>query len=319
MDPIASHPRASTRPATAVAITLICFASSGATCVRPWVANQPPPPQVLAAGATVDEIITAVHANTTRISSVLTDDATISIAGVSPMGTPPLVGRIAIQPARRLRLTAGTRFLGTEVDLGSNDELFWLWVKRNDPPAVYFARHDQFPYSPAAQQLGIEPSWLIQALGMTTFDINEIHNGPTTRPDGSLEIRSTWQSPRGQMTRLSVIDGATALVKEQHMFDANGTLIGSAIARSHRYFPEHQASLPQVIEIQWPANRLTLTVNMGHVLLNQSSVGMETLFQMPTFGGEERIDLAGHGPRPPGVSPPTSPAGPLSRRNRPRT
>ena len=34
-----------------------------------------------------------------------------------------------------------TALTGPEVDLGSNDELFWFWVRRNEPPAVYFARH----------------------------------------------------------------------------------------------------------------------------------------------------------------------------------
>ena len=39
---------------------------------------------------------------------------------------------------------------GPEVDLGSNDQFFWFWIKRSQPPAVYFCRHDQFPTSQGA-------------------------------------------------------------------------------------------------------------------------------------------------------------------------
>ena len=44
---------------------------------------------------------------------------------------------------RRVRLQAETSATGPEVDLGSNEEVFWFWVNRNEPPAVYFDRHSQ--------------------------------------------------------------------------------------------------------------------------------------------------------------------------------
>ena len=280
------------RASMAAATALALFAGSGATCVRPWVARTPPPPAVLQPGATIDEVITAVHANTARITSLQSDDATIQVGGVSPVGTPPLTGRIALQPTRSIRLTAGTRLLGKEVDLGSNDQMFWLWVKRGQPPAVYFADHERFRSSAAAAQLGIEPSWLIQAIGLTSFGIHETHDGPTPREDGLLQIRSTWETPLGPRSRLTILDGRTAAVMEQHVYDASGGRLGSAIVKAHRYYPQHQVTLPQVVEIDWPASQLTLTVNLGNVRINQTSAATGSLFQMPAFPNEQKIDLA---------------------------
>ena len=42
---------------------------------------------------------------------------------------------IAFQRPRSFRLV-GAKFIGPEVDLGSNDELLWFWVKRAQPPAL---------------------------------------------------------------------------------------------------------------------------------------------------------------------------------------
>ena len=68
-----------------------------------------------------------------------------------------------IQRPRCFRLRADG--IGPEVDLGSNDQLFWFWIKRSQPPAIYFCRHDQFATSRARQMIPIHPNWLIEALG----------------------------------------------------------------------------------------------------------------------------------------------------------
>ena len=62
-----------------------------------------------------------------------------------------LSGNIAAERPGRFRLTAGTAVTGQEIDLGSNDELFWMWVRRNQPPAVYFCRHDNLRTATSAR------------------------------------------------------------------------------------------------------------------------------------------------------------------------
>ncbi len=53
------------------------------------------------------------------------------------------------------------------LDVGSNSELFWFWVREAPTRAVLFSRHDQFAQSAAAQILPIEPTWLPEALGLS--------------------------------------------------------------------------------------------------------------------------------------------------------
>ena len=134
-------------PSFLILLCLVC--TSGATCQRPlmtnpFVAQGPAAPQVLQPGASRDQIVAAVKQNSARVQSLSVSNASITIPDM--MGLPILNGNIAAERPGRFRLKAGS-IAGPELDLGSNDELFWLWVRRNQPPAVYFCRHSQFANS----------------------------------------------------------------------------------------------------------------------------------------------------------------------------
>ena len=58
---------------------------------------------------------------------------------------------------------------------------------------------------------------------------------------------------------MTVIDARRAWVVEQHIYDQSGTtLLASAVAESHRYYPVEQVSLPDRVSIRLPtANMAT--------------------------------------------------------------
>jgi hypothetical protein len=214
----------------------VLLSASGATCQRqmmtnPFAAPGPSAPQVLMEGANRDQIIAAVNQNSSRIQSLTVTGCTITIPDV--MGLPLLNGNIAAERPGRFRLTAGTAVTGQEMDLGSNDELFWLWVRRNQPPAVYFCRHAQFANSAIRQFMPVEPSWLLAALGMVDIDPASVFEGPLPSPRGAgtVELRSHLPSANGMLQRVTVIDARRAWVLEQHIYDQAGTtLLASAVA-----------------------------------------------------------------------------------------
>ena len=86
---------------------------------------------------------------------------------------------------KRFRLRAETGITGPELDLGSNDEVYWMWVKRADRPAVYWGRHDQFYQSAARDLLPVPPDWLIEALGVVQLDPTGQHEGPFQNRPGA--------------------------------------------------------------------------------------------------------------------------------------
>lgn len=265
--------------------------ASSAACTHsyrnPFAPSGPPAPEVLVTGMSLDQVISAVNLNASRIQSYRTTNASITIPGVP--GIPRLSGNIALERPRRLRLTANS-LLGDEVDLGSNDQLFWFWVRRNEPPALYFARHDQYAGSAAQRMLPIEPDWLMDALGLAMFEPGDVHDGPRLLGDGTLEITSVLHRPTGQKTKRTIIDARRAWVLQQHIYDAQGALLASAIQKDHRYYPESQVSLPERIEIEMPATQLRLAIDVGSVQLNVPATQPE-LWQLPAIAGFPRVDL----------------------------
>src|SRR6476646_1481124 len=92
-----------------------------------------PPPIAFSALPSPTEAVAAVNANTQRVQSLQAQGATISIPGAPSIGA-----EIEVLRPRKLRLRAKTQLTGSELDLGSNDELFWLWAARMPEPSVFY-------------------------------------------------------------------------------------------------------------------------------------------------------------------------------------
>lgn len=268
------------------------FCTSGASCTRtmrsPFAAWQPPAPQVLMTGSSLDQVIAAVNANAARIQSIQTNNASIAVPGMP--GIPLLGGKIAAQRPGRFHLVAGTALTGDEVDMGSNDQQFWFWVKRNEPPALFYSRHDQFAGSAAQRMMPIEPQWLLDAIGFAEFRPGDAHTGPTALGSGRVEIQSVMQTRTGRLTKRTVVDATRALVLEQHVYDQQGTLVASAVAKTHKYYDKLNINLPDDVEIRIPASELSLSISMGTVEINTLGENPQ-LWAMPSKPGVPLVDL----------------------------
>lgn len=276
----------------AVLMLALLFTTTGASCTRtmrsPFTAWQPPAPQVLMTGSSLEQVTSAVNANAARLQSIQTNNASINVPGMP--GVPLLGGKIAAQRPGRFHLVASTALTGDEVDMGSNDDLFWFWVKRNDPPALFYARHDQFAGSAAQQMMPIEPQWLLDAMGFAEFRPGDAHDGPLPLSNGKVEIKTVMQTRTGQLTKRTVVDATRAWVLEQHLYDAQGQLVASAVSKSHRYYPQANVSLPQEVEIRIPASELALSIDMGTVEINTLGDNPQ-LWAMPSKPGVPLTDL----------------------------
>jgi hypothetical protein len=285
--------------AAACAAALLCSASCARSLRNPFSSAGPPAPEILVAGSSLPQIMAAVNQNAQKIVSYQTNNATITIPGA--LGIPSLKGYIAAMRPGRVRLQASTSLTGPEVDMGANEELFWFWVKRNEPPAVYFAKHSQAAGSAAQQLMPIEPQWLLDAMGLAEFKPTDRHDGPLPgRDKNTVEITSIVQSQNGPLTKRTVVNSRNAQVLEQHLYDGSGKLLASAVARSHRYYPETGVSLPQEIEIRIPPAELAMTIDVGTVELNRL-VDNPAMWALPVIPGSPPVDL--------GVMPPSMAGG----------
>lgn len=282
------------RPLLALLLALALVCGGGAQCVP---RRGPTAPRLLPEGPSLAQVIDVVNANTGRVASYSTNNARLSVPGV-----PSLPTDIALQRPRRFRLRAGTALTGPEVDLGSNDELFWVWVRRNDPPAVYTCRHDQYLQSAARQVIPIDPEWLIDALGLTRFDPMHQHTGPHPGRDGRIEIHTTMPSPEGNVVKVTVVDATRGFVVEQHIYNSRGEVLASSKASEHRYDPATQVTLPTHIELQIPRAQLFLTLDVGSYQLNTLAGANPELWAKPVYPGFPDVNLC-HLPAPAASAP----------------
>ncbi|HEY1600865.1 MAG TPA: hypothetical protein VGG64_14755 [Pirellulales bacterium] len=267
------------RTVLALGTLLLMVCASGANCPHFLTAYSPVMPRVLPATPTLADVISAVNTNSGRVQSLYTTDAEIHVPGM-----PKTRANIALDRPRRFRLRADTMLTGPEVDLGSNDELFWFWVRRSPEPAIFYCRHEQFASSAARQVLPVEPDWLIEVLGMATIDPAGEHTGPLPVGQGRLRVETRLPRPEGDLRRIMVIDDSRGLILEQHLYDPAGMLLASATLSNHRRDPLANVVLPRTVKIVWPSTKFEMTIELNNVAVNQLSGDPQQLWAMPTYG-----------------------------------
>lgn len=293
--PPGASKRSDARQPNAVGVALMmCLAilASGCRTVRSpglWGPEPVAGPAVLQPGATAAEVVAAVNRNTLKVRSYSAPNATFAATDKPLM--PALRGSLVVERPRRFRLRAGTAFTGSEVDVGSNDELFWLWAKQNEPPGVYFSRHADHGVGAARRVLPVDAAWLVDALGLVTLDPAAVYAGPTVRPDGRLELSQAATGPAGPITRVTVVDPVAAQVVEQHVLGPGAQTLASAAAEDFRFDQATGVWLPRRITITAPSAGLGLRVNTGIVSVNGPIYNAADHWSMPVISGFPAIDL----------------------------
>lgn len=292
-----------------LAVSLALVVLSGASCPQMVRQYSQPLPRALPQAPTLQQVIDVVNDNSSRVQSLYCTHGTVSTPGF-----PALRLSLAYERPRNLRIRAETAITGPEVDLGSNSEQFWFWMRRMQPPVVYFCRHDRYATSAARQVVPVEPDWIISALGVVTFDPAWQHSGPFPVGAGRIEIRSV--QPPGTspepMTKITVVDESRGIVLEQHLYNANGQLLGTAKMSKHQRDLAANVTMPRKIEIIWPSTQFELTLEMTDLQVNRLQPNPQ-LFARPAYPGYKEVDLAEMTP-PPAMPPPASASGPGSLR-----
>ena len=244
------------------------------------------PPQIFQAQPTREELIAKINDNANRVNT-LQSSGSLSIPKLPSLST-----EVAFERPRNLRFKAGTRLLGPELDLGSNNELFWFWANQDPSKALYFARHEQFATSRARQVIPVEPSWLKEAIGLMELDPNGPIEGPIPAGD-KMQLRVRQQTGAGEVTKILVIDAKKGVVVEQQLYDPRGQLLGSAKASEHEFHQLDGVTLPHKIDIEVPQAHLQFQLVLDQHVINRPISGGNT-FELPTaqLSSARPIDIA---------------------------
>jgi hypothetical protein len=148
-----------------------------------------------------------------------------------------------------------------EVDLGSNEEEFWFWVKRADDK-LYHCSYRDFQQGGVRLPFPFQPEWIAEALGMghygnpTEYAIQRV--GP--RQD-KIELTQTVTSPQGKPVKKVMVCNynkvrpPTPQVLEHRLQDAQGKVICSATVQQVGYDPAADVTYPKVVVLSCPGDK----------------------------------------------------------------
>ena len=251
----------------------------------------PQAPVLLSNQPTADEMALAIANQSNRVNQL---QAQIRI---SVQDMPGLSGQMKFERARRLRIQAKMLGIGGPgIDVGSNDEAFWIWLQTNLPgtgPSFVHARHDDFARTLAQQRVPLQPEWIADALGLVSIPSEAVLEGPFARPDRSWELRYRYDSLAGPLTRVLIVEPGTARVTQQFWYDGNSRLMAQSRASDFEYLDPPGVSMPRRIQLtiapQTP-EQMTLTLQLSGINVNLPP-GSDALWEMPRPEGIPTVDL----------------------------
>lgn len=144
-----------------------------------------------------------------------------------------LKGSLHYKKPRDFRMTIDSR-LARELDMGSNEEQFWFWVKRMDDPGLYYADYQNMYKTNL--KTPFNPLWIMQSLG-----IDELESDKCVMHGDKLALVSDCVSTSGQfIQKVILIDPIFARVIGHYIYDVTGKLIVSSEITDfyNIYFPK---------------------------------------------------------------------------------
>ncbi len=270
----------------------ILFVSGGATCARRAAPIYPPPPVVFDQTPTLDQVVSVVN-RTANVTQLSTNSASVEMLSMPSL--PRLSANMSLERNRNLRLRASIPILlGMGLDMGSNDDSFWFEVPEGMSKTLYYAKHAEYQRSLDRAILPVDPTWIMDALGLVQIDPTSVVAGPTLLSDGKLQVRTSVPSSSGMYQRDLLIERSAGYVTDQYLYDPSGRLVAQSRASDHRYYSAQQCALPHRVDLNLvPAAGppLTMRIDISDYTINQLLSGDPNLFTMPTSASNS-VDLS---------------------------
>jgi outer membrane lipoprotein-sorting protein len=177
-----------------------------------------------------------------------------------------LSGRFLLEKPKNCSIKLDSR-VGRECEIGSNSQEFWFYSKRMNPPALYYAKHEDLYKT--RLKAPFHPSWIVQGLGL-----EEIVVAPTARyerSNGMLRITTEEISPSQKpVKRVILIDDQAKVVKGQYLYDHSNSLIASI--EINEFESQQMGPTPKKVRVVWidGSERVVMDWTFRGVVVNRA-------------------------------------------------
>lgn len=279
--------------ATRFLMTTTAVLSVGCASARDRLLG-PKAPTAKAASPNVQAVAKRYNANSSQMQSIKCLDVTIDGKVRDPNGKSQIYtldASLAFEKPSNFRMTG--RLMGRpEVDLGSNKDEIWCWVKRADPGAVYYCKRKDLGKMQMA--IPFQPDWLAEVLGVTEIDPSEWEWGGDKT--ANYYIYSYQTTPTGErVIKQMVFDPKTDRLGRISLYSAVDRR-KLANAEMVEYYHDSKTGLtcPRVVKLDWPDAGTEMTVRLGRRSIELNSVTADDASSLFTRGlaDKELINMA---------------------------
>ena len=274
-----------------------------------------------------DDLVAYLNRNAQPVTSIEAKDALVTAKqnGEQPIDlTSYLACQKGARPGTPPNFRLQSYVVGNEeVDIGSNSQEFWFWIKRAPQPYVYHCSYADYPdvAKRGAMPFPVQPEWVVEALGMAEYDPKAKYE--VTESKATYDLVQRTRSPRGtEMAKVIAFHKSPRAGQSQvgayilYEVDDKGKYQTVCVAR----IDDSQAVvaggktvvLPTKVTINCPKEKVELVINLGKTRVNQAfgQSDPSILFTRRTLNNYKSYDLA-RGPDAPASG--VRPAGGLER------
>lgn len=213
------------------------------------IPSEPPKPQPL------PELVQTINERNKQIKSFSCDDITIKTweRGMKFR----LEATVSYEKDLNFRMILASTF-GKELDLGSNQELFWYWSRRDKHPGLYWALHEDFYKT--RLKTPFNPMFMRDTLGL-----NEIKQEGAQIIENDKDIMVVYQQTNSMgdpILYTVVVDKEGKEIKGILITDMQGKALALAEIR------EHHNGLPVQILYNWYEENKVLLLEFHNPKVN---------------------------------------------------
>jgi hypothetical protein len=197
-----------------------------------------------------------------------------------------LPASIAVQAPRNLRLLVSNPLSqAQEVDIGSNDERFWIWFK--GAKEVMTTRHEDVSLALSELEIPvhIHPDWLMEVFGVIPLDASEFQLRRPQQENGLVELVAQRQSPLGEdVERVLRVNLCRGCIVQHELRLPGGKVLARASIEKYSVLASG-TEFPSVVRLEWPDARKEMVMEIHNPEINPASLTKNVaLWQMPNHG-----------------------------------
>jgi hypothetical protein len=201
---------------------------------------------------------------------------------------------IALSAPRNLRLRVYEPLSNNALmDMGSNDQQFWLWSKEQKQEVVT-CHHEDFAtaITELRMPLPFHPDWMMEVFGVVPYDPSEFKVEHPFEKGPLVDLVAQRFGPNGEpVSRVIRIDACHGIVREHQLRRQDGSVIARALLSNHFKEPTSQLIVAKQVRLEWPDLDEFIVLTFHEIDVNPQMAEESSLWTVPSPPGSQLVDL----------------------------